>query len=151
MNSHIIKPFRSGFISILALIISGLIFFFSPAQSVLSATTSELNNADSTVIEFLKLSVTKKDREAWLTAEKESWEPWLNKQKGFLKRELFWDPENEEALLLISWASRLDWKTIPQSEIDKVQHTFEELAMELTRKYSVNPFPMKSQGELLPQ
>ena len=120
-------------------------------QPAFSATTPKLNNADSTVIEYLRLAVPKNEKDAWLAAEKGSWEPWLKKQKGFVKRELFWDPNNEEALLLISWASRSDWKTIPQSEIDNVQIGFEELAMKLTHKEFVNPFPIKFQGEFLPQ
>ncbi|MEC7886119.1 MAG: hypothetical protein VX544_04990 [Pseudomonadota bacterium] len=33
------------------------------------------------------MDVPKNEKDAWLAAEKESWEPWLMKQKGFVKRE----------------------------------------------------------------
>ena len=69
----------------------------------------------------------------------------------FLDRKLFWDPEREEAVLLISWASRSDWKMISKEEIDNVQKIFEEIANDLIGKNAINPFPIKSQGELLPQ
>ena len=73
------------------------------------------------IIEYLRLSVPSEDKQSWLAAEKDTWEPWLEQQKGFLGRQLLWDPKNQEATLLISWASREDWKTIPQSEINIVQ------------------------------
>ena len=151
MKAYSFSPFTVRSFSVWALITSVLIFFFMNVLPVFSATTPKLNNADSTVIEYLKLTVPKNEKDAWLAAEKGSWEPWLKKQKGFVKRELFWDPNNEEALLLIIWATRSDWKNIPQSEIDKVQLAFKELAMELTQEKLVNPFPIKSQGEFLPQ
>jgi len=110
-----------------------------------------VKNLDSTVIEYLRLSVAEQDRKAWLSAEKNSWEPWLEKQEGFLGRQLLWDPNNEEALLLISWANRSSWKNIPQLEIDRVQSLFEKMAMDLTDKHFANPFPIKSQGEFLSQ
>ena len=53
--------------------------------------------------------------------------------------------------MLISWASRSDWKMIPEEEIDYVQKIFEEIANDLIGKNGINPFPIKSQGELLPQ
>ena len=131
-----------------ALILTLLIISFSNTKEVLSVSNM---STDEEVIEHLRLHVPKEEKRAWLEAEKASWEPWLMKQRGFLERKLFWDPNKEEALLLISWANRSDWKTIPQAEIDRVQNLFEEVAMELTEKYFANPFPIKSQGEFLPQ
>ena len=151
MNAYIFYRLKKGLIIFCSIMIVILIFLFSNTQPAFPSFSIDLNKTDSTVIEYLRLSVAKNDIEAWLAAEKASWEPWLNKQKGFIKRDLFWDPDNEEALLLISWSNRSDWKTIPQAEIDKVQNDFEDLAMDLTHKYSLNPFPIKSQGEFLPQ
>ena len=127
------------------------ILSLSNTQVALAANSFELNDSNQTIIEYLRLRVPHKDRNAWLIAEQKSWEPWLKEQKGFLGRQLLWDAEKEEAILLISWASRSDWKTIPQEEIDYVQKTFEGIANDLTGKNGINPFPIKSQGELLPQ
>ena len=77
------------------------------------------------VIEMLRLDVPASHREIWLQAEASSWQPWLEQQPGFEGRELFWDPEREEGLLLIRWSSREQWKAIPSEEVDQVQEVFE--------------------------
>ena len=99
----------------------------------------------------LKLDVPKKFKHAWLKAEEGSWEPWLLKKNGFLGRQLFWDPKDEEATLLIGWKSRDLWKSIPQSEIILVQQEFENIARKETREVSGNPFPLIYEGELIPE
>ena len=107
---------------------------------------------DVAVIEHLRISVPVQGRQAWLKAERGSWEPWLAKQKGFLGRDLLWDPETEEGTLLIRWSNRDDWKSIPTHEIEQVQARFEQLArqaMALTHDRE-NPFPLVFEGELLP-
>lgn len=103
------------------------------------------------VIEHLRLSVPAQGQ-AWLEAERGSWEPWLAKQNGFLGRDLLWDPATEEGTLLIRWSSREDWKAIPTVEIEQVQTRFEQLArqaMAITQERE-NPFPLVFEGELLP-
>jgi len=59
------------------------------------------------VIEELRLKVPADAKAAWLNAEKEIWEPWLSSQDGFLGRQLFWDKEKEEALILVNFCSSL--------------------------------------------
>ncbi len=128
-----------------------VISLFSNTQVALAAASFELNPSSQPIVEFLRLHVPNQDRNAWLIAEQKSWEPWLKKQKGFLGRQLLWDPEAEEALLLISWASRTEWKMIPNEDIDHVQNAFEAIASDLTGREGINPFPIKSQGEFFPQ
>ena len=81
--------------------------------------------AEQGVIEQLRLAVPASHRELWLQAEASSWQPWLEQQAGFEGRELFWDPEREEGLLLIRWSSREQWKAIPSEEVQRVQEVFE--------------------------
>ena len=78
------------------------------------------------VIEELRLKVSADVKSAWLNAEKEIWEPWLSSQDGFLGRQLFWDKEKEEALILVNWKSKKLWKSIPMSEVNVVQQKFED-------------------------
>ena len=113
--------------------------------------TNVSNNNDQTIIEHLRLHVDGQDREAWLDAEKGSWEQWLANKRGFIERKLFWDPLREEATVMIMWASTSDWKSIPQGEIDAVQERFEKLAKLATGREDGNPFPLIFEGELLPQ
>nr|WP_087069408.1 TIGR03792 family protein [Cyanobium sp. NIES-981] len=105
--------------------------------------------APAAVVEVLRLQVPTGAREAWLAAERDSWEPWLSRQDGFLGRQLFWDPEREEGLLLIRWASRAQWKAIPAEAVSEVQERFEQRARELTGS-STNPFPLVFEAELQP-
>jgi len=77
------------------------------------------------VIEELRLKVSADVKAAWLNAEKEIWEPWLSSQDGLMGRQLFWDKEKEEALILVNWKSKKLWKSIPMSEVNVVQQKFE--------------------------
>ena len=114
-----------------------------------SMAFAERDNA--VVIEHLRLHVPQENKNAWIRAEKESWEPWLVKQKGFLGRQLLWDPKEEEATLLISWSSKKDWKSIPKEELEVVQEKFETISRSVTGRENGNPFPLTFEGELEPQ
>ena len=103
------------------------------------------------VVEYLRIKVPADGRQAWIEAEQGSWEPWLAQQDGFVGRDLLWDAEREEGTLLIRWASREQWKAIPEQEVDMVQARFEELARDATGLRQGNPFPLVFEGELVPQ
>jgi len=104
--------------------------------------------ADPTVVEHLRLAVPAAARQAWLQAEQGSWEPWLQQQQGYLGRELLWDPERQEGVLLIRWASRAHWKAIAPEQVQAVQERFEQLARRATGQVQGNPFPLVFEGEL---
>ena len=116
----------------------------------IAATDQPGGQLEVVVVEHLRIKVPANGRQAWLEAEQGSWEPWLQKQDGFLGRELLWDSAREEGTLLIRWASREQWKTIPEAEVEAVQKRFEELAREATGQRQGNPFPLVFEGELIP-
>ena len=99
------------------------------------------------VIEELRLRVPADVKSAWLNAEKEIWEPWLSSQDGFLGRQLFWDKEKEEALILVNWESKKLWKSIPMSEVIVVQKKFEDNVKDAL-DVGDNPFQFIYEGEL---
>ena len=99
------------------------------------------------VIEELRLKVPAASKAAWLTAEKEVWDPWLSSQKVFLGRQLYWDKEKEEALILVNWESKKLWKSIPMSEVNVVQEKFED-NVKTALKVEENPFELIYEGEL---
>ena len=99
------------------------------------------------VIEELRLKVPAALKEAWLNAEKEIWDPWLSSQDGFLGRQLFWDKEKEEALILVNWESKKLWKSIPMSEVNVVQQKFED-NVKAALNVGDNPFELIYEGEL---
>ena len=99
------------------------------------------------VIEELRLKVPAVSKAAWLNAEKEIWDPWLSSQEGFLGRQLFWDKEKEEALILVTWESKKLWKSIPMSKVNVVQKRFED-NVKTALKVEENPFQLIYEGEL---
>ena len=109
------------------------------------------------VIEHLRVRVQADAQAAWLHAEAHSWDPWLRRQSGYLGRDLRWDADREEGVLLIRWASREQWKAIPEAEVEAIQAKFEALAREVLSAGSAssdhlpaNPFPLVHAGELDP-
>ena len=99
------------------------------------------------VIEELRLKVTADVKVAWLNAEKEIWEPWLSSQDGFLGRQLLWNKEKEEALILVNWKSKKLWKSIPMSEVNEVQQKFDDY-VKTALNVGENPFQLVYEGEL---
>ena len=99
------------------------------------------------VIEELRLKVPLAAKAAWLNGEKEVWDPWLSSQEGFLGRQLFWDKEKEEALILVNWESKKLWKSIPISEVNVVQEKFEDYVKTALNVRS-NPCELIYEGEL---
>ncbi|WP_413678385.1 TIGR03792 family protein [Prochlorococcus sp. MIT 0916] len=138
--------FRFLFISVIF-----LSTIFGNVENIQAESLLKSNFPKESIVEHLKLAVPKKFKSAWLKAEEGSWEPWLFKQDGFLGRQLFWDPESEEATLLIGWESRAVWKNISKKEINFVQQDFEKIAREETGEISGNPFPLIFEGELNPE
>ena len=99
------------------------------------------------IIEELRLKVPANAKAVWLNAEQEIWEQWLSSQDGFLGRQLFWDKEKEEALILVNWKSKKLWKSIPMSEVNIVQEQFED-NVKTALNASKNPFELIYEGEL---
>ena len=105
------------------------------------------NYHDEMVIEELRLKVPADAKAEWLNAEKEIWDPWLSSQDGFLGRQLFWDKEKEEALILVNWKSKKLWKSIPMIEVNLVQQEFED-NVKAAINVEENPFELIYEGEL---
>ena len=105
------------------------------------------NYQNEMVIEELRLKVPAALKEAWLNAEKEIWDPWLSSKDGFLGRQLFWNKEKEEALILVNWKSKKLWKSIPMSEVNIVQQKFED-NVKTVLNVEENPFILIYEGEL---
>ena len=128
------------------LLICLFLFLFQSNSQMLNALPME-NFQDKVVIEELRIKVPAQFKEVWLKTEKKIWEPWLSSKDGFLGRQLFWDKEKEEALILVNWESKKLWKSIPMSEVNVVQQKFEE-NVKTALNVSENPFELIYEGEL---
>ncbi len=131
----------------LVLICLAVLIFQSDITNVKALTMDNNNTQGQMVIEELRLKVPADGKAAWLDAEKEIWEPWLSSQDGFLGRQLFWDKEKEEALILVNWKSKKLWKSIPMSEVNIVQKKFED-NVKAALNVGENPFELIYEGEL---
>ena len=126
------------------------LFFFlliiqSNIQIVNSLSMDNYNNR--LVTEELRLKIPSEFKEVWIEAEKSIWEPWLSNQDGFLGRQIFWDKDKEEALILVNWKNKELWKSISIEEVNLMQTRFEE-RVEKSLNLKVNPFKLIYEGEL---
>ena len=138
------KTFRSISLTLIVLVAS----FQYNFASVDAATMVNMN--DDPIIEELRLRVPSQYKDNWINAEKEVWEPWLANKKGFLGREIFYNKEKEEALVLVKWANKSLWKSISVKEVNEIQSIYEENVkneLNLDR----NPFVLIYEGELYVQ
>jgi len=142
LNLHL----KSGFQRCCLVLVCLVVLIFQSDIPNLKALSMDNYKAEM-VTEELRLKVPADAKAAWLNAEKEIWEPWLSSQDGFLGRQLFWDHEKEEALILVNWKSKKLWKSIPMSEVNIVQARFEE-NVKNALNVSNNPFELIYEGEL---
>ena len=105
------------------------------------------NYQNKFVTEELRLKVPANFKKEWFEAEKNIWAPWLSSQDGFLGRQIFWNKEKEEALILVKWEDRKLWKNIPTQEVNEIQGKFEE-SVKKALKLEKNPFELIYEGEL---
>ena len=125
------------------------IFLFQINSPILNALSMDTYQS-GLVTEELRLKIPFNYKEAWLKAESKIWEPWLSNQNGFMGRQIFWDKEKEEALILINWESKQLWKSISMQEVNKIQGEFEE-NVKLSLGLNENPFKLIYEGELVKQ
>ena len=125
------------------------IFLFQINSPILKALPMDTYQSGP-VTEELRLKIPSEFKKVWLQAEKEVWEPWLSIQDGFLGRQIFWDKEKEEALILVNWENKKLWKSISMNEVNEVQEKFEE-NVKTSLNTNVNPFELIYEGELVKQ
>ncbi len=144
MNIHLI--IKKSLKSLFSLSIFILIFLFQSNSQIINSLPMD-NFQSQNIVEELRLTVPAEFKEAWLKAEKIIWDPWLVIQDGFLGRQLFWDKEKEEALILVNWKNKELWKSISSKEVNKVQEKFEQ-NVKSSLNLTENPFKLIYEGEL---
>ena len=142
-NFDIKKKIKSFFF----LLISLFIFMFQGKSLTISALPMD-DYQNGIVVEELRLKIPAEFKEIWLKAEKEVWEPWLTIQDGFMGRQIFWDKDKEEALILVNWKNKKLWKNISMEEVNKIQEKYDE-NIKTSLKVKVNPLKLIYEGELV--
>ena len=100
------------------------------------------------VIEWLKFRISPGLREKYIQKDEEIWTTFLAQYPGFLSKEAWIDPkESNQIAFVIRWASREEWKAIPQQALADAEKRFDqemgEGAYELIEagEYQVRKFP----------
>ena len=119
---------------------------FQSDNQIVKSLTMDNSKADI-VYEQLRLKVPSDYKTIWLKAEKDIWDPWLSNKDGFLGRQIFWDKQKEEALILVKWKNKKLWKNIPMEEVNEIQKKFEANVVS-SLNIDKNPFELILEGEL---
>lgn len=92
-----------------------------------SAPTSDIAFINATVesvavvVEYLTFEVDPGQRAAWMEIEERTWSRFLERQPGFVSKQL-WVERGAEHLVhaVIVWADEGSWRSIPEAEIAAV-------------------------------
>ena len=102
------------------------------------------------VVEVLQMPVSAQQRQCWRQAEEAHWEPWLEQQDGYRGRELLWDPERQQAVVLVGWQSQRQWDAIPASSIGSTEEAFNAQLRDCLGVNAEQPLPLQRAGALKP-
>ena len=73
------------------------------------------------VVEFLTFDVPVDERAEWLVHEERHWSRFLERQPGFVRKEIWSDADVDERVhAVIWWASLEQWQAIPADELAEV-------------------------------
>ena len=67
-----------------------------------------------------------------------------------ISRQIFYNEEKGQALLLVNWENKKLWKNISSEEVHVIQNLF-EMNVKKTLNISENPFQLIYEGELFNQ
>jgi uncharacterized protein (TIGR03792 family) len=102
------------------------------------------------VIEWLKVRVSPELREKFIQKDAEIWTSMLATYPGFLGKEVWIDPQRPtEVILIIRWASRDAWESVPAERLTEVEQQFtqefgEQQQIIEAAEYQVRKFPLAS-------
>ncbi|MEG4069697.1 TIGR03792 family protein [Microcoleus sp. Pol11C2] len=94
------------------------------------------------VIEWLKFKVPQENWEHFIQRDQEVWTAGLKSLDGFLGKEVWVDPVENEVVMVIRWETREKWKSVPQSTIEELDAKMGDLQIAIaeSREYQVRKF-----------
>lgn len=80
----------------------------------------------SMVIEWLKFKVDPTFRDRYLAIDDEIWTSALESYPGFIDKTTWLEPNHDdEVIFVIAWATREQWKAIPEDELTEINQRFD--------------------------
>ncbi len=93
----------------------------------IARSASRRKTDTSIAIEWLRIQVNPLQREQYLQIDAEIWTSALTKYPGFIDKTVWLNPNNEaEVIIIIRWASREQWFSIPRAELETIQQRFDQ-------------------------
>ncbi|BAZ38188.1 hypothetical protein NIES4101_41240 [Calothrix sp. NIES-4101] len=78
------------------------------------------------VVELLKFKVPLEQQAEYIQKDAQIWTASLARYPGFLGKEVWIDPNlPEEVTFVIHWATRDDWKAIPEQDLNAISQRFD--------------------------
>jgi uncharacterized protein (TIGR03792 family) len=75
-------------------------------------------HTDGVVIEFLTFQVPPGERTAWMEVEERTWSRFLERQDGFVRKQLWVDADDDDHVhAMIEWETLEHWKSIPEDQL----------------------------------
>ena len=106
----------------------GLVAIWAVIVLVSPSVNAEVtfDSQPSMVIEWLKFRVDATQRARYLAIDDEIWTSALKTYPGFLDKTTWLDPNHEdEVIFVIDWATREQWKAIPEDELEQINQRFD--------------------------
>ena len=90
------------------------------------------------VIEWLKFRVDPDSREQFIQQDEAIWTAALATYPGFLGKEVWIEPNDlDKVIFTIRWQTREQWKSIPASDLAKIEQRFSTKMREMNIKYKM--------------
>ncbi|MBD2740708.1 TIGR03792 family protein [Coleofasciculus sp. FACHB-1120] len=99
------------------------------------------------VIEWLQVRVAPELREKYIQKDGEIWTAFLARCPGFLGKEVWLNPNDPtEVILVIRWATREQWKSVPPESLEEIERQFvqamgEAFPIVQLAEYQIRKFP----------
>ncbi len=77
------------------------------------------------ITELLRIRIAPEDRERYVQQEHDIWTAYIAKQPGFLRKEIWLNPEDDgEVILVIHWTTLAEQQAVPKAELEAVEQQF---------------------------
>ena len=104
------------------------------------------------VIEWLEFRVDADSREKFIRQDEAIWTAALATYPGFLGKEVWIEPNaSDKVIFTIRWQTREQWKSIPASDLAKIEQRFSTKMRQMnikykmieSKEYQIRKFPAK--------
>jgi uncharacterized protein (TIGR03792 family) len=95
--------------------------------SQITQPVSRQHSDSSIAVEWLRIKVNPAQRQQYLQKDAEIWTPALKGYPGFIDKTVWLNPNDDaEVIIVVRWASREQWFSIPKADLNAIQQRFDK-------------------------